>query len=260
MLNKEGFYKITPLDVGIHTLKEKKAGNNIYSLNNTVIKFEVKKNGIIEMISGFDDNSGVSYIKTANDNSGMILITEEDSLADTNLRIIKKDFKSKKVLSGAVFTLYSDSECKTKIDEQTTGTDGAVNFKKLKEGKMYFFKETKAPHGYTYNLDEFGNNKVYSFIVKKTVPSGMTIGISNDLVWNNTAATLLGKNYEISKTQTTSSTGSVEDNIQISITNHPPFYSADSYLPKTGSTWTPLLVAGGLTIGLIAIICKKRKD
>lgn len=259
MLNKEGFYKITPLDVGIHTLKEKKAGNNIYSLNNTVIKFEVKKNGIIEMISGFDDNSGVSYIKTANDNSGMILITEEDSLADTNLRIIKKDFKSKKVLSGAVFTLYSDSECKTKIDEQTTGTDGSVNFKKLKEGKMYFFKETKAPHGYTYNLDEFGNNKVYSFIVKKTVSSGMTIGISNDLVWNNTAATLLGKNYEISKTQTTSSTGSVEDNIQISITNHPPFYSADSYLPKTGSTWTPLLVAGGLTIGLIAIINKKRK-
>lgn len=260
MLNKEGFYKITPLDVGIHTLKEKKAGNNIYSLNNTVIKFEVKKNGIIEMISGFDDNSGVSYIKTANDNSGMILITEEDSLADTNLRIIKKDFKSKKVLSGAVFTLYSDSECKTKIDEQTTGTDGAVNFKKLKEGKMYFFKETKAPHGYTYNLDEFGNNKVYSFIVKKTVSSGMTIGISNDLVWNNTAATLLGKNYEISKTQTTSSTGSVEDNIQISITNQPPFYSGASSLPKTGSTWTPLLVAGGLTIGLIAIICKKRKE
>lgn len=260
MLNKEGFYKITSLDVGVHTLKEKKAGNSIYSLNNTVIKFEVKKNGIIEMISGFDDNSGVSYIKTANDNSGMILITEEDSLADTNLRIIKKDFKSKKVLSGAVFTLYSDSECKTKIDEQATGTDGAVNFKKLKEGKMYFFKETKAPHGYTYNLDEFGNNKVYSFIVKKTVSSGMTIGISNDLVWNNTAATLLGKNYEISKTQTTSSTGSVEDNIQISITNHPPFYSADSYLPKTGSTWTPLLVAGGLTIGLIAIICKKRKE
>lgn len=260
MLNKEGFYKITSLDVGVHTLKEKKAGNSIYSLNNTVIKFEVKKNGIIEMISGFDDNSGVSYIKTANDNSGVILITEEDSLADTNLRIIKKDFKSKKVLSGAVFTLYSDSECKTKVDEQTTGTDGAVNFKKLKEGKMYFFKETKAPNGYTYNLDEFGNNKVYSFIVKKTVSSGMTIGISNDLVWNNTEATLLGKNYEISKTQTTSSTGSVEDNIQISITNQPPFYSGASSLPKTGSTWTPLLVAGGLTIGLIAIICKKRKD
>ena len=244
MLNKEGFYKITPLDVGVHTLKEKKAGNSIYSLNNTVIKFEVKKNGIIEMISGFDDNSGVSYIKTANDNSGVILITEEDPLADTNLRIIKKDFKSKKVLSGAVFTLYSDSECKTKVDEQTTGTDGAVNFKKLKEGKMYFFKETKTPHGYTYNLDEFGNNKVYSFIVKKTVSSGMTIGISNDLVWNNTEATLLGKNYEISKTQTTSSTGSVEDNIQITITNQPPFYSGSSSLPKTGSTWTPLLVAG----------------
>lgn len=260
MLNNEGFYKITSLDVGVHTLKEKKAGNSIYSLNNTVIKFEVKKNGIIEMISGFDDNSGVSYIKTANDNSGMILITEEDSLADTNLRIIKKDFKSKKVLSGAVFTLYSDSECKTKVDEQTTGADGAVNFKKLKEGKMYFFKETKAPNGYTYNLDEFGNNKVYSFIVKKTVSSGMTIGISNDLVWNNTEATLLGKDYEISKTQTTSSTGSVEDNIQISITNQPPFYPGNSALPKTGSTWTPLLVAGGLTIGLIAIIGKKRKD
>lgn len=258
MLNTEGYYKITGLDVGVHTLQEKKAGSNIYSVNNTVIKFEVKKNGIIDMISGFDGNTDVSYIKTANDNSGMILITEEDSLAETNLTIVKKDYKSKKALPGAVFTLYSDVDCTKKVDEQTTNSSGALTFKNLKDGTNYYLKETKAPAGYTYNLDSLGNNKVYSFIVRKSVSSGMTVSISNDLVWNNTEATSLGKDYEISKTQTISSNGSLEDNIQITITNKTPFYSGNVF-PKTGSSGMLITTVCGLAVAGVAIAYKKKK-
>lgn len=71
-------------------------------------------------------------------------------------------------LSGAVYTVYSDSKCTDKIGSMTTNAKGAASYGGLSPG-TYYIKETTASKG--YNLDET--------VHKVTVTAGKTATITS---------------------------------------------------------------------------------
>ena len=85
--------------------------------------------------------------------------------------ITKTDKSTGKHLAGAVYGIYSDSGCKTKVDTMTTDKNGYAKSKALTPG-TYYVKEITAPKGYVKS------DKVHTLTVK----AGQTTGISlNDV-------------------------------------------------------------------------------
>ena len=85
--------------------------------------------------------------------------------------ITKTDKSTGKHLTGAVYGIYSDSGCKTKVDTMTTDKNGYAKSKALTPG-TYYVKEITAPKGYVKS------DKVHTLTVK----AGQTTGISlNDV-------------------------------------------------------------------------------
>ena len=86
---------------------------------------------------------------------------------------IKKVDENKKVLQGAEFTLY-DSNGKV-VGKAVSGKDGIVSFENLEKGN-YVIKETKAPDGYVFEVNETeveikgSETKTYTFTNKKEEP------------------------------------------------------------------------------------------
>ncbi|MCI8483722.1 MAG: Cys-Gln thioester bond-forming surface protein, partial [Lachnospiraceae bacterium] len=74
-------------------------------------------------------------------------------------KIIKTDRFSGAKLPGAVYGIYSDSECGNKVGTLTTDEDGCAKSKALVPG-TYYVKEIKAPKGYVLS------NKVHTVTVK----------------------------------------------------------------------------------------------
>ncbi|WP_322290489.1 SpaA isopeptide-forming pilin-related protein [Paratractidigestivibacter sp.] len=75
-----------------------------------------------------------------------------------------------KPLAGATFTLYSDAACTTEIESVTTGANGVAAFAKQPAG-TYYFKETKAPAGYSF--DAAG---IYQAVVSNGTPVITKVG------------------------------------------------------------------------------------
>lgn len=68
----------------------------------------------------------------------------------TRIEILKKDRDTGTVLAGAVYSVYSDKECKNKVmDTGRTGNDGrGITPEFVKRQQSYYVKETAAPEGY----------------------------------------------------------------------------------------------------------------
>ena len=85
--------------------------------------------------------------------------------------ITKTDTSTGKYLAGAVYGIYSDSDCNTKVNSMTTDKNGYAKSKALTPG-TYYVKEITAPKGYVKS------DKVHTLTVK----AGQTTGISlNDV-------------------------------------------------------------------------------
>ncbi|WP_152973849.1 Cna B-type domain-containing protein, partial [Ligilactobacillus ceti] len=69
----------------------------------------------------------------------------------TNVKLIKKDRKTKQPLAGAEFSLYSDKEKKVIKEHLKTNDQGEVELPDLVVGFPYTLTETKAPKGYYIN-------------------------------------------------------------------------------------------------------------
>ena len=257
-LNAEGYMKITSLDVGTHTIKESKSVSG-YQVNTSEIKFEVKSNGIIEMISESDSSTGVTWELTENSDTGKYLITEEDSKIDTKI-VLSKVSRLGEKLKGAEFTLYSDPGCTTAVATKTSDSNGKMTFTGIEEGITYYLKETKAPDGYIINRDEDGNEMVYEIAIHKDASnsSATIVSINGAVVYNGSdgGVTAEGKEYNASYTTTTDSSGNQVDEFDMTITNK-QYASAvsDIPLPLTGS----MLGIGVVVIGIIIVFVARKK-
>ncbi len=128
---------------------------------------------------------------------------QEIEYVDVSIKKVDKNDKSK-VLSGALFGLYSDSSCSNAISDadgnstKITDTSGVASFN-VDKSKTYYTKELSAPNGYSMDSSckklvadttitmENEKNKTYKKVdVKKVdktsnkVLSGATFGIFSD--------------------------------------------------------------------------------
>ncbi len=75
-----------------------------------------------------------------------------------------------KPLAGAKFTLYSDADCTKEMETVETGANGVVTFGKQPAG-MYYFKETAAPAGYSFDA-----SGIYQAVVSNGTPVITKVG------------------------------------------------------------------------------------
>ncbi|MBR6667990.1 MAG: Cna B-type domain-containing protein, partial [Clostridia bacterium] len=75
------------------------------------------------------------------------------------------------VLPGAVFGVYAEESCTTKLYELTSDENGIVSLKDLEAGSTYYIKEITAPSGYVLN------EKVYNVTIEA--------GVDDKLVGDN---------------------------------------------------------------------------
>lgn len=178
-----GYYiKNTKITVPYYTLTVKKtdgtntlagAGFTLYSDSTckTQIGSEQKTNA--SGSTTFENlAAGTYYLKETtvpdgykSDNSvRTVVISDADKTVYITNEIIKHTFSFNKVddnsnaLSGAKFTLYSESACKNVVNTAISDSNGKVTFSDIVAG-TYYLKETVAPTGYK------SNNTLYTVVV-----------------------------------------------------------------------------------------------
>ena len=110
--------------------------------------------------------------KTSTTN-GKFAITQENEQMTGSVELTKTDSDTSKVLSGAVFTLFDETNQVVK-DGLVTDKDGKISVSNLKPGN-YYFVETAAPAGY-----EFDKDKKYEFTVElQTTTKVATVSATN---------------------------------------------------------------------------------
>ena len=139
-----GNYTASGLAIGTYYLKETKAPSG-YALDNTVTRVT---------LSG--DSTGTATVARS--------ATRTNQVQKMELVLQKQDNGTKNALKGAVFALYSDPSCNTKVADLTDQGDGTYTLSGLAAG-TYYLKELQAPAGYV--LDE---------TVTKVVLTGDTSG------------------------------------------------------------------------------------
>ncbi len=195
------------------TVNEKAASGNVNDLTN-----EAKITFANE--SGTTEKTTTTHEYTFTYNGDGKVATKVDDTTDAN------------PLAGAEFTIYTDSECKTKFTytnftgTSTTTSEGKFSFAGLDADKTYYVKETKAPAGYslltttmsikfnpTYNAD--GTLASYTVVTKdfngqeKTVSYGLDeSGTFNVISYEDTQMTNI-KNTRISQLPSTGGRGTL---------------------------------------------------
>lgn len=236
--NGGGEITITGLATGTHKIKEIKSPDG-YQLNPNEVVFNVASGtGRITFTSGTN-----SLVTHGTKDSGDGYATFADKVNPFNLKITKTN-EHGKVLKGAEFRLYSDAECKSVVDTQTSDDKGLLTFKNLDVEKTYYFKETKAPQGYRIPVDENGKAYVHSVYVSAT-PQTNTFDFTIDNVQYNTSKTSGNIRLEGTKNDRV---------VAVDITN-----KTTQLLPETGSNGTILLIGLGVAVIAFALYMSKKE-
>ena len=94
-----------------------------------------------------------------------------------SVKVIKKDAKSDAKLSGAVFGLYSDVECKKLITQlPATDENGEASVQITKTQDTVYLKEITAPSGYRINATAYNVKLEVSKTTTVTVPDEEQMG------------------------------------------------------------------------------------
>lgn len=136
--DETGQFTLIGLQTGIHTLQETQVQAG-YVLQPLVVRFAVKEDGTIEMLSDLE-GTGIQFQESSH------TLIVENEVVDFKVKITKINEQAE-ALDGAEFTLYADAACTQMIDRQTT-RQGELIFSGLHDRTTYYLKETKAPLGY----------------------------------------------------------------------------------------------------------------
>ena len=156
-------------DISLSGYKVEKDGNNVTisskEVNTTATMATLNSTaGAVETTSGcvFWLTEKAGYQEFISEKPGADPVHAYFKVKTENIgygKIIKTDRFSGAKLPGAVYGIYSDSECGNKVDTLTTDEDGCAKSKALVPG-TYYVKEIKAPKGYVLS------NKVHTVTVK----------------------------------------------------------------------------------------------
>ena len=94
-----------------------------------------------------------------------------------SVKVIKKDSKANAKLSGAVFGLYSDADCKNLITKlPATDANGEASAQIVKTQDTVYLKEITAPSGYRINATAYNVKLEVSKTTTVTVPDEEQLG------------------------------------------------------------------------------------
>lgn len=236
--DEAGKLTLTGVQYGTHRITEIEVMDG-YEINGNLIEFHVAQDNKVTLTSKIDITLGNVVFDVTDE--GHISVIVEDPLSPFTLRIHKENNKGK-MLSGAEFTVYSDSDCTQEVAKGTTDSQGLLNMEGLKIGKQYYLQETKAPKGYRLPLDASGNPVTYEIRTESTPVKDEFIFYVN------------GKAFTTDSDGMFTVTGTKADRI----TNMTIVNNIGMKLPNTGSNTTMLLMMGALILGVITMIRWKR--
>ena len=164
-------------------------------------------------------------------------ITSDDNKKVYSFKIqVNKKSQDNKPLAGAIFDLYADEECTDFVAQETSDSNGIIEFDdsaKIKAG-TYYLKELMAPDGYTL----------------------LTSPIKVEIYDANKEADTYEFEYKVNNEATGHN---IENNgtVSIDVVNHSGFS-----LPATGGMGTYLFTIGGIVImagAAFALIAMKKR-
>ncbi len=170
----DGTVTFTGLSVGTYYIKETTVPDN-YVANPRTYALQVESNGTLLLT----ENS----VAVATDAYGTYIISNTPAALPYADFTVNKQTTSSAPLTGAGFTLYTDSDCKNALGaEHISDVNGDVVFTNLNTG-VYYLKETTIPSGYK------NTNAVYKVEVNAvTVPAVITVDgtdVSNGFIVKN---------------------------------------------------------------------------
>lgn len=93
------------------------------------------------------------------------LLVVVENMPDISSVVFTKTDPNGKALEGAVFGLYSDSDCTKELATATSTSSGLVAFTNIKNG-TYYIKEIQTPKGYGIIYDDDGNVPIHKAIIR----------------------------------------------------------------------------------------------